>query len=384
MRASFRSAIPRRCTTWSACPSPAGSKIGSGRAGMRLAPPIVQDPVNAKITLFNGRLQDGDPTIIVYAPDLGPVMTLAGILRVAAERPRLHPRHAGAAESDPAERSRCLHQPLDATTRDLTVRRRGHTIHYIDSPVLCDGTFFMLDGQFTLRATRRSTCWSASPCAAARAAPNGPSRPLNILQGPAPVSEPHPAVPMPGPQLRVAVAVVSDIHSNLPCPGGRALRRGPQRPDQVSVPGRRGQRRHRDTCARLPCSRWWKSASGWEPRPRRERRAGRALLTEISTGATTRWTLKKPMDARLLGGPIAHSASGGCSAFSRASTRDPVGGGALDLPGSRVPGRPAAARMPHGADCPPWRAISRAMEARQSASGRSMAPSLRWPRASGW
>ena len=38
---------------------------------------------------------------------------------------------------------------FDATTRDLTVRRRGRTIHYIDSPVLCDGTFFLLDGEFT-------------------------------------------------------------------------------------------------------------------------------------------------------------------------------------------------------------------------------------------
>lgn len=38
---------------------------------------------------------------------------------------------------------------FDATTRDVTVRRRGRTIHFIDSPVLCDGTFFLLDGQFT-------------------------------------------------------------------------------------------------------------------------------------------------------------------------------------------------------------------------------------------
>ena len=39
---------------------------------------------------------------------------------------------------------------FDVTTRDLTVRRRGRTIHYIDSPVLCDGTFFLLDGAFSL------------------------------------------------------------------------------------------------------------------------------------------------------------------------------------------------------------------------------------------
>ena len=29
------------------------------------------------------------------------------------------------------------------------MRRGGRTIHYIDSPVVCDGTFFMLDGAFS-------------------------------------------------------------------------------------------------------------------------------------------------------------------------------------------------------------------------------------------
>jgi hypothetical protein len=37
----------------------------------------------------------------------------------------------------------------------VTVRRRGRTIHYIDSPVLCDGTFFMLDGQFTYQGNTK-------------------------------------------------------------------------------------------------------------------------------------------------------------------------------------------------------------------------------------
>ena len=42
---------------------------------------------------------------------------------------------------------------FEATTRDVTVRRRGRTIHYIDSPVLCNGWFFMLDGEFTYQGT---------------------------------------------------------------------------------------------------------------------------------------------------------------------------------------------------------------------------------------
>jgi hypothetical protein len=38
---------------------------------------------------------------------------------------------------------------FDATTLDRTVRRRGRKIHYIEGPVLCDGTFFLLDGALT-------------------------------------------------------------------------------------------------------------------------------------------------------------------------------------------------------------------------------------------
>jgi hypothetical protein len=146
--AALRQRGPRAC--------PKGSKIGSGRA-IGLAPPIVQDPVNAKITLFNGKLEDGDPTIIIYAlPDLGPVMTLPGVLKSGRGTPY------GYILDTPVPPIKTLPSApdasislFDATTRDLTVRRRGRTIHYIDSPVLCDGTFFMLDGQFTYQGNTK-------------------------------------------------------------------------------------------------------------------------------------------------------------------------------------------------------------------------------------
>jgi hypothetical protein len=38
---------------------------------------------------------------------------------------------------------------FDATTLDRTVRRDHRRIHYIESPILCSGTFFLLDGAFT-------------------------------------------------------------------------------------------------------------------------------------------------------------------------------------------------------------------------------------------
>jgi hypothetical protein len=53
-----------------ACPSK--SKIGSG-SGVGRALPVVEDPVNAKLTLFNGSKVGGKDTVFVYVfPDLGP------------------------------------------------------------------------------------------------------------------------------------------------------------------------------------------------------------------------------------------------------------------------------------------------------------------------
>jgi hypothetical protein len=146
--AALRQRGPRAC--------PRGSRIGSGKA-IGLAPPIVQDPVNAKVTLFNGKPEGRNPSIIIYAiPDLGPVMTLPGVLRSGRGTPY------GYVLDTPVPPIKTLPNApdasvtlFDATTRDLTVRRRGRTIHYIDSPVLCDGTFFMLDGQFTYQGNTK-------------------------------------------------------------------------------------------------------------------------------------------------------------------------------------------------------------------------------------
>lgn len=139
---NLRKSGPRGC--------PRGSKIGSGRA-IGVAPPIVTDDVNAKVTLFNGTPQGGNPTIIIYAiPDLGPVMTLPGVLRSGRGTPYGYVLDVDVPpiQTLPSAPNASV-KLFDATTRDMTVRRRGRTIHYIDSPVVCNGTFFLLDGQFT-------------------------------------------------------------------------------------------------------------------------------------------------------------------------------------------------------------------------------------------
>jgi hypothetical protein len=58
------------------CPS--GSKIGTG-TGVGYAKPVVTDPVNAKLTIFNGAKVGGKDTILVYVfPDLGPTFVSVG------------------------------------------------------------------------------------------------------------------------------------------------------------------------------------------------------------------------------------------------------------------------------------------------------------------
>jgi hypothetical protein len=132
---------PRAC--------PRGSLLGKG-IGRGSAPPFI-DVVNAKVSLYNGTLAGGNQRILIYSvPDIGPVLVFTGVLR------KIRGARYGYELDTPIPRIPTLpNQPdaavtyFDATVRDLTVRRRGRTIHYIDSPVVCDGTFFMLDGAFS-------------------------------------------------------------------------------------------------------------------------------------------------------------------------------------------------------------------------------------------
>lgn len=137
---ALRARGPRAC--------PRRSKLGSGTA-RGAAPPIV-DNVNAKVTLYNGSAGGRNPSVIIYSvPDLGPIITLEGVLRRGGARygyvldVAVPPIKTLPSAPDASVTF------FDVTTRDLTTRRRGRTIHYIDSPVLCDGTYFLLDGEFS-------------------------------------------------------------------------------------------------------------------------------------------------------------------------------------------------------------------------------------------
>jgi hypothetical protein len=129
------------------CPS--GSKIGSGTARAD-ARPIVGD-VDSKITLFNGKPAGGSPTILIYAvPDISSPITLQGVLQFQRSG-----RYGYVLDVPVPPIPTLPGQPnasvvfFDATTLDRTVRRRGRRLHYIEGPVVCNGTFLFLDGSFS-------------------------------------------------------------------------------------------------------------------------------------------------------------------------------------------------------------------------------------------
>jgi hypothetical protein len=129
---------------------PAQSKIGSG-TGTGDARPAIADPVSAKVTLFNGERVKGDPTILVYAvPEISSPIIVQGVLKAQRRGPygyaldfEIPPIPVLPGQPNASVTS------VDVTTLDKTVRRKGRTRHFIEGPVLCDGTFFLLEGAFS-------------------------------------------------------------------------------------------------------------------------------------------------------------------------------------------------------------------------------------------
>jgi hypothetical protein len=138
---------------------PKGSKLGTGKA-RGAAPPILSS-VGAKVTLFNGEPVGRNPTMIIYTvPDLGPILTLPGTLQAGGSG-----NYGYVLDVDVPPIKTLPSAPdasvtfFDATVQDLTVKRKGRTIHYIDAPILCTGTFFLLDGAFTYQGGVTNTVY---------------------------------------------------------------------------------------------------------------------------------------------------------------------------------------------------------------------------------
>lgn len=147
----FRRCSPERLAARGVRGCPASSIIGRGRA-QGDARPIVNDLIDARITMFNGPPRNGNATIIIYAvPDLSGPITIVGEL----ERQPRSSDYGYVLSVDVPPIPTLPGQPnasvsfFDATTLNRTVRRRGRTIPYIRGPILCSGTFFLLDGSFS-------------------------------------------------------------------------------------------------------------------------------------------------------------------------------------------------------------------------------------------
>jgi hypothetical protein len=128
---------------------PKRSKLGGGTA-KGAAPPIV-DSVAAKVTLFNGVPVGHDPTVLVYVfPDLGPVFAAEGVLNKSrsGNYGYVLTVNVPAIKTLPSAPDAST-TFFDATVNNRSVKRGKRRINYIDSPVLCNGTFFLLDGAFT-------------------------------------------------------------------------------------------------------------------------------------------------------------------------------------------------------------------------------------------
>jgi hypothetical protein len=131
----------------SACP--ARSKIGTGTATGDARPILAT--VDAKITMFNGKPVNGNPTILIYAqPEISSPLTIQGELKRQRRGPYgyILDVKVPPIPTLPGQPNASV-SFFDARTLDKTVRRRGRKIHYIEAPILCDGTFFLLDGAFS-------------------------------------------------------------------------------------------------------------------------------------------------------------------------------------------------------------------------------------------
>ena len=145
--ASLQSKGPKGC--------PAASKIGTG-TGVGMARPVVTDPVNGKLTLFNGARVGGKDTILVYVfPDLGPTFVSVGKISKPGGRYTLDfnipPIKTLPSAPDASVTSVRTNTPVKRVTKRSGKRKRKY--YLIGAPRRCNGswkgsgTFYFTTGE---------------------------------------------------------------------------------------------------------------------------------------------------------------------------------------------------------------------------------------------
>ena len=144
------------------CPSK--SKIGSG-TGVGYAKPVVTDPVNAKLTIFNGQKIGGKDTILVYVfPDLGPTFVSVG---------KISKKRAGGFDYNldftippiktlpsAPDASTAL---VDTKTPKKIIKKGKRKFSLIVAPKVCKGTW-KAQGEFFFRTGEKVTTPFSAKC----------------------------------------------------------------------------------------------------------------------------------------------------------------------------------------------------------------------------
>ncbi len=134
---------------------PKGSKIGTGN-GIGLAKPVVTDPVNAKLTLFNGQRKGGRDYVLVYAfPDLGPTFVTVGKVTKKGGKYKLDFRIPPIKTLPSAPDASVVSVKTKTPRKRITQRRQGKRKKYylITAPRRCkgkwkgSGTFYFTTGE---------------------------------------------------------------------------------------------------------------------------------------------------------------------------------------------------------------------------------------------
>jgi hypothetical protein len=137
------------------------SRIGTGN-GIGMARPVVEDPVNGKLTLFNGDRQGGRDTVLVHVfPDLGPTfVTVCKVLRARTIDCGIPPIKTLPSAPDASVVSIKTKTPVKRVTKKRGKRRQKH--YLMVAPRKCkrtwkaSGTFYFATGeQQTVRASQK-------------------------------------------------------------------------------------------------------------------------------------------------------------------------------------------------------------------------------------
>ena len=122
---------------------PRGSKIGTG-TGVGMAKPVVTDPVNGRLTIFNGDRRNGRDRVLVYVfPDLGPTFVSAGAVIRRGGRYKLDFSIPAIKTLPSAPDASVVSVKTKTPVKKVTVRRGGKRKRYylIVAPRKCKGTW---------------------------------------------------------------------------------------------------------------------------------------------------------------------------------------------------------------------------------------------------